>query len=101
MSEKVLGVDGVLRSLEVERELNSQFALVFNSPAGERVRAYLRSITVNVTNGPAVSDAALRHHAGMCNLAAIIEQRIEHGRERPDHSAAGARRRRKPAAAPG
>jgi len=93
------GPDGIVRSAAAHRKINEALAMLFRSPGGVEVLAYLRSITVNFVAGPEISDAGLRHREGMRHLVAIIEQRIEaHHREqhrstaRPDPGRPGRRR---------
>ena len=71
------GPDGIVRSAAAHRKINEALAMLFRSPGGVEVLAYLRSITVNYVAGPEISDAGLRHREGMRHLVAIIEQRIE------------------------
>ena len=78
--EKFIGLDGIVRPVAEEKRLNDAFAACFRDVAGERALAYLRSITLfNVTGGKA-TDAELRHLEGQRFLMALIEQRIQHGR---------------------
>lgn len=82
-----MGPDGVIRPRKDHEQIAADYALTFMSPTGARVLAHLRSITVNHVNGPEITDAALRHHEGMRNLNAIIEQWVKHGRNGPQQPA--------------
>ena len=45
---------------------------------GQEFLKYLRSITIELVNGPAVSDGELRHVEGQRFLVGLIETRIKH-----------------------
>jgi hypothetical protein len=100
--EKIAGPDGIVRDRQQEHDLNAIAAKMAAVPGADRVLAWLKSITVNVTHGPGVTDAQLRHHSGQCYVAALILRRIEDGRNgKPTANPAPVRpqrRRRKPAA---
>ncbi len=99
--ETIVGPDGFERSRRLERDLNQIAAKMFAVQGADQVLAWLKSITVNRTFGPGVSDDVLRHHAGQSYIVALIERRIIDGRSgKPDpapQSAVG-RGKRKPAA---
>jgi hypothetical protein len=73
------GPDGIVRSPEVESELNRDIAAAFATPPGRKLMDYLRSITLNRVLGPEATDAHLRHHEGMRTLVAILEVRTRLG----------------------
>lgn len=78
----VSAVDGFARSVEAEKRLNELFAAKFSDPAGQEILTYLRSISINHIQGPAVDDGELRHIEGQRYHQAIIERRIDLGRKR-------------------
>lgn len=73
-----MGVDGVQRSLQSDREISLNIAEVFGSPSGKAVLKYLRSITIEMVNGPNVSTEELRHLEGQRYVVGLIESRINH-----------------------
>lgn len=73
-----VGVDGVQRSLQSDREISFNIAEVFGSPSGKAVLKYLRSITIEMVNGPNVSTEELRHLEGQRYVVGLIESRINH-----------------------
>jgi hypothetical protein len=75
-----IGIDGVQRSAEVDRQISQVMASVFSSPSGQEVLRYLRSVTIEMVNGPAVSVNELMHMEGQRYLVGLIERRISHGR---------------------
>jgi hypothetical protein len=77
--EACIGIDGVQRSVQAERDLNKIAAQIFATPGGEQLLAWLKRITVNNVQGPAVSDAELRHIEGQRYVVALLQQRIQHG----------------------
>ncbi len=76
----VYGLDGMSRSPEMEKKLNSLAATVLNGRAGEEFLNYLRSITLNNVTGPGMDDAALRHLEGQRYLIGLIVNRLELGK---------------------
>jgi hypothetical protein len=74
-------VDGVRRKKTRERELNELAAAAFASDAGARFLKYLRAITINHVNGPGVAEKELLHLEGQRYLVAIIERRMDLGRQ--------------------
>ena len=73
-----IGVDGYQRSKELDTQVSQNVAEVFNSPTGKEVLRYLRSITIEMVNGPNVSNEELRHLEGQRYIVGHIEQRIAH-----------------------
>ena len=73
--------DGVLRSADAERDLNSLFAAVFDGSNGDKALSYLRSISIEQVCGPEAVSERLLHLEGMRYLAAISENRVKRGRE--------------------
>ena len=77
-SSKVnFGPDGFSRTPEHEAQIDQTVASVFGSPSGAEVLKYLRSITIETVNGPAVTTEELRHMEGQRYLVALIERRID------------------------
>lgn len=79
MSNKVnIGVDGYQRGSEADSEISQNVAQIFNSPTGKEVLRYLRSVTIEMVNGPNVTTEELRHIEGQRYIVGLIEQRIAH-----------------------
>lgn len=79
MSNKVnIGIDGYQRKSETDVEISQNFAQIFESPTGKQVLRYLRSITIEMVNGPNVTTEELRHLEGQRYIVGLIEQRIAH-----------------------
>tara|TARA_B100000212_G_scaffold116838_2_gene87177 strand:+ start:2084 stop:2341 length:258 start_codon:yes stop_codon:yes gene_type:complete len=79
LSNKVnIGIDGIQRKSERDVEISQNVAQIFSSPTGQEVLKYLRSVTVEMVNGPNVSTEELRHIEGQRYLVGLIEQRIAH-----------------------
>lgn len=78
---KLLGPDGLIRLPADERKLNELAAATFSSKGGQEFLSYLRSITIEAVAGPHIGSDELRHREGMRYLVAIIEQRINKGKQ--------------------
>ena len=79
MPNKVnIGIDGIQRTSEKDSEVSHNIAQIFESPAGKEVLRYLRSITIEMVNGPNVTTEELRHLEGQRYIVGLIEQRIAH-----------------------
>ena len=79
MPNKVnIGIDGIQRTSEKDSEVSHNIAQIFESPVGKEVLRYLRSITIEMVNGPNVTSEELRHLEGQRYLVGLIEQRIAH-----------------------
>lgn len=79
MTQKInVGVDGIQRSLEKDREISQNIASLFGTETGKAVLKYLRSITIEMVNGPNVTTEELRHLEGQRYLVGLIESRINH-----------------------
>jgi len=79
LSNKVnIGIDGYQRKSEADVEISQNFAQIFESPTGKQVLRYLRSITIEMVNGPNVTTEELRHLEGQRYIVGLIEQRIAH-----------------------
>lgn len=75
-------IDGMKRTEDDERRLNSIFAAKFNDDAGRQIIEYLRSISINFVQGPGYDPKHLPHLEGQRFHQSIIERRIEYGRQR-------------------
>jgi hypothetical protein len=73
-----IGIDGIQRTSEKDAEVSHNIAQIFESPVGKEVLRYLRSITIEMVNGPNVTTEELRHLEGQRYLVGLIEQRIAH-----------------------
>lgn len=79
MSNKVnIGIDGYQRKSEQDIQISQNIAQIFESPTGKEVLRYLRSITIEMVNGPNVTTEELRHLEGQRYIVGLIEQRISH-----------------------
>lgn len=79
MPNKVnIGIDGIQRPSAKDVEVSHNIAHVFSSPTGQEVLRYLRSITIEMVNGPNVTTEELRHIEGQRYIVGLIEQRISH-----------------------
>lgn len=80
MSNKVnIGIDGYQRKVELDSQISQNIAQIFESPTGKEVLRYLRSITIEMVNGPNVTTEELRHIEGQRYIVGLIERRIGHG----------------------
>jgi hypothetical protein len=73
-----IGIDGIQRPAESDLQISMNVAEVFSAPAGAAVLSYLRSITIEMVNGPNVSTEELRHMEGQRYIVGLLEQRIAH-----------------------
>ena len=73
-----IGIDGIQRKQEAETEVSMNIAEIFGTPTGKEVLKYLRSITIEMVNGPNMTTEELRHLEGQRYLVGLIEQRISH-----------------------
>ena len=79
MSQKInVGIDGIQRSQSKDQEISQNIASLFTTATGNAVLKYLRSITIEMVNGPNVSTEELRHIEGQRYLVGLIEHRIAH-----------------------
>lgn len=79
MSSKInIGLDGYQRKSEDDVNISKNIAQIFESPTGKEVLRYLRSITIEMVNGPKVTTEELRHLEGQRYVVGLIEQRIGH-----------------------
>ena len=79
MSQKInVGIDGINRQQEKDREISENIATLFKSATGKAVLQYLRSITIEMVNGPNVTTEELRHMEGQRYIVGLIENRINH-----------------------
>jgi len=73
-----IGLDGIQRSSDKDVQISQNIAEIFNTPTGKEVLRYLRSITIEMVNGPNVTTEELRHIEGQRYIVGLIEQRIAH-----------------------
>lgn len=73
-----IGIDGIQRNSEADLNISKNIAQIFSTPTGAEVLRYLRSITIEMVNGPNVSTEELRHIEGQRYLVGLLEQRINH-----------------------
>jgi len=73
-----IGLDGIQRETDKDKEISQNVAEVFSSPTGKEVLRYLRSITIEMVNGPNVTTEELRHIEGQRYIVGLLEQRIAH-----------------------
>ncbi len=73
-----IGIDGIQRSTDEDLKVSLNVAQIFNTPTGNEVLKYLRTITIEMVNGPNVSTEELRHVEGQRYIVGLIEQRIAH-----------------------
>jgi len=79
LSNKVnIGIDGYQRKSEDDVIISKNIAQIFESPTGKEVLRYLRSVTIEMVNGPNVTTEELRHLEGQRYIVGLIEQRIAH-----------------------
>jgi len=79
---KYVSPDGVNRSHKIEKQINEALALAFSGEAGEFALDYLRRVTIERVNGPAVDTNSLLHMEGQRFLVGVIQQRINLGKEK-------------------
>lgn len=73
-----IGLDGIQRETDKDKEISQNVSEVFSSPTGKEVLRYLRSITIEMVNGPNVTTEELRHIEGQRYIVGLLEQRIAH-----------------------
>ena len=73
-----IGIDGIQRKSDLDKQISHNVSKVFESPAGKEVIRYLRSVTIEMVNGPNVTTEELRHIEGQRYIVGLIEQRIAH-----------------------
>ena len=79
MPNKVnIGIDGIQRASGKDADVSHNIAEIFKTPTGKEVLRYLRSITIEMVNGPNVTTEELRHLEGQRYIVGLIEQRIAH-----------------------
>lgn len=79
-----IGIDGIQRKQDTDVNISRNIAEIFNTPTGAEVLRYLRSITIEMVNGPNVSTEELRHIEGQRYIVGLIEQRINHAHRSKD-----------------
>ena len=79
MANKInIGIDGYQRDSSTDIQISQNIAQIFQSPTGKEVLKYLRSVTIEMVNGPNVTTEELRHIEGQRYLVGLLEQRIAH-----------------------
>lgn len=73
-----MGIDGINRPQDKDREISQNIATLFGSATGQAVLRYLRSITIEMVHGPNVTTEELRHMEGQRYIVGLIENRINH-----------------------
>lgn len=73
-----IGLDGIQRETDKDKQISQNVAEVFSAPTGKEVLRYLRSITIEMVNGPNVTTEELRHIEGQRYIVGLLEQRIAH-----------------------
>ena len=71
-----IGIDGIQRGAEADRNISKVIAEVLSTESGKELLRYLRSITIEMVNGPNVSTEELRHLEGQRYIVGLLEQRI-------------------------
>jgi hypothetical protein len=79
---KKQSVDGYERTAELENKINKAFAIAFKDDNGKLVLEYLKSITTGAVSGPNIEANRLFHLEGMRYLFAIMQDRINKGKEK-------------------
>lgn len=79
-----IGVDGIQRKREADVNISKNIAEIFSTPTGAEVLRYLRSVTIEMVNGPNVSTEELRHIEGQRYIVGLLEQRINHAHRSKD-----------------
>ena len=75
---EALRVDGFPRTKAVDEKISQDILALFNTPNGNAVLGYLRSITTDIVSGGNISDGELRHLEGQRYLIALIVKRMNH-----------------------
>jgi hypothetical protein len=73
-----VGIDGINRPQDKDRQISQNIATLFGSATGQAVLRYLRSITIEMVHGPNVSTEELRHMEGQRYIVGLLENRINH-----------------------
>lgn len=73
-----IGLDGIQRQADKDKQVSQNVAEIFSTPTGKEVLRYLRSITIEMVNGPNVTTEELRHIEGQRYIVGLLEQRIAH-----------------------
>ena len=79
MNQKInVGVDGIQRPQNKDREISQNIATLLGSDTGQAVLKYLRSITIEMVHGPNVTTEELRHMEGQRYIVGLLERRVSH-----------------------
>ena len=74
--------DGKSRAPATEREINEAFAIAFRGAVGDKVRQYLKSISINRVLPPGTDPHTITYYEGARWLMGVIDTRIQHGEEK-------------------
>ncbi len=77
-----IGLDGIQRESDKDKQISQNVAEVLSSPTGKEVLRYLRSITIEMVNGPNVTTEELRHIEGQRYVVGLLGQRLAHAHKR-------------------
>ena len=72
-----IGIDGIQRNSEADLNISKNIAQIFSTPTGAEVLRYLRSITIEMVNGPNVSTEELRHVGGQRYIVGLLERHVQ------------------------
>jgi hypothetical protein len=79
LNQKInVGVDGIQRPQDKDREISQNIATLLGSDTGQAVLKYLRSITIEMVHGPNVTTEELRHMEGQRYIVGLLEGRMNH-----------------------
>jgi len=79
LTQKInVGVDGIQRPQNKDREISQNIATLLGSDTGQAVLKYLRSITIEMVHGPNVTTEELRHMEGQRYIVGLLESRMNH-----------------------
>lgn len=73
-----IGLDGFQRSKAEDENISKTVQSCFKTAAGKQVLKYLRSITIEMVNGPGVDANDLYHMEGQRYLVGLLERRMNH-----------------------
>lgn len=74
-----LCMDGMSRKDAQDDQISLVVAQALGTPSGKEVLKYLRSITIEMVNGPNVDNDTLRHIEGQRYIVGLLESRVAHG----------------------
>tara|TARA_R100000234_G_C4995355_1_gene177596 strand:- start:713 stop:988 length:276 start_codon:yes stop_codon:yes gene_type:complete len=74
-----VGIDGIQRPQDVDERISLDVAAMLATPTGQSVMQYLKSITIDIANGPNISNDELRHLEGQRFVVGLLSSRANHG----------------------